>query len=222
MSKTELTRKIEQAILGWHPAKSGDVTLNTVRGDSTALEVVVDCGTTGGGIVDAVRVSEYFGDKEKRRTCWLKYLCNICTDVGCFDCPLKYDQAHLPKFCDQTDCRWNRCLIVGQQKILITCFEIKVSVPDFKSAHGHNFVGNHNYYVVPKEIFEKIAPLVPDGIGILVFYDTEKFCGLRTKRKPTFLDMTDEDQKWMILSVLKRMRRTKIVFDNTQDLEDWL
>lgn len=40
MPKTDLTKQIEQAILGWHPAKIGDITINSMRGEHTALEVV--------------------------------------------------------------------------------------------------------------------------------------------------------------------------------------
>ena len=34
-------------------------------------------------------------------------------------------------------------------EVLIVCVEIKVSLSDFFSRHGHNFVGNANYYAVP-------------------------------------------------------------------------
>ena len=90
--------------------------------------------------------------------------------------------------------------------MLITCFEVKVTKSDFKSEHGHNFVGNMNYYAVPEEIYKDIEPLVPEGIGILVYLHRGQYVGLRSKRKPTFRPMTHEEQKWMILSVFKRVR----------------
>lgn len=206
MPKTELTRQIEQAILDWHPAKIGDIKINTFRGEHTALEVVAECGTTKGGIVDAVRVSEYFGDYERRHICrpaqWRRQ--GIRQGISC---ELGYHPAKpLPDFCEQTTCRWNGTSDVGRQKILLTCFEIKVTKSDFKSEHGHNFIGNMNYYAVPEEIYKEIEPYVPHEIGILVFLHNGKYTGLRTKRKAVFKEMTDEDQKWLILSAFKRIR----------------
>lgn len=206
MPKTDLTKQIEQAILDWHPAKIGDIKINTSRREHTALEVVAECGTTRSGIVDAVRVSEYFGDYERRHICrpaqWRRE--GIRQGISC---ELGYHPSKpLPDFCEQTTCRWNGISEVGTQKILLTCFEIKVTKSDFKSEHGHNFIGNMNYYVVPEEIFKEIYPLVPGEIGILVFYHGEKYTGLRTKQKAVFREMSDEDQKWLILSVFKRIR----------------
>ncbi len=206
MPKTDLTKQIEQAILDWHPAKIGDIKINTSRREHTALEVVAECGTTRSGIVDAVRVSEYFGDYERRHICrpaqWRRE--GIRQGISC---ELGFHPSKpLPDFCEQTTCRWNGTSEVGTQKILLTCFEIKVTKSDFKSEHGHNFIGNMNYYVVPEEIFKEIYPLVPGEIGILVFYHGEKYTGLRTKQKAVFREMSDEDQKWLILSVFKRIR----------------
>lgn len=67
----------------------------------------------------------------------------------------------------------------------ITCYEIKVSFNDFKSLHGHNFIGDENYYVMPtkllEEILEKDASLIHDTrIGIYV-YDKKR---MYLKRKP--------------------------------------
>ena len=90
--------------------------------------------------------------------------------------------------------------------LLLTCIEIKVTKADFKSEHGHNFVGNLNYYAVPEEIYKEIEPLVPEGIGILVYLHKGMYQGLRSRRKPTFRPMTDEEQKWLLLSVFKRVR----------------
>lgn len=206
MPKTDLTCRIERAIIEWAPAKIGDITINLQRGQHTALEVPAACGTTMEGIVDAVRVSEYFGDLEHKHVCrpaqWRRE--GIRANLTC---ELGRDPAKpLPTFCDQTSCQWNGVSNMGSPKILLTCFEIKVTVSDFKSEHGHNFVGNMGFYAVPEEIFKEIEPLVPPEIGILVFYHGEKYTGLRTKRKATFRDMSDEEQKWLILSTLKRIR----------------
>ena len=206
MPKTDLTKRIEQAILEWHPAKIGEININTSRREHTALEVVATCGTTSGGIVDAVRVSEYFGDIKSEHICrpssWRKD--GIRANLHC---NLGYDTMRpLPLFCNQTDCKWNGVSQVGQAKVLLTCFEIKVTKSDFHSEHGHNFIGNLNFYAVPQEIYKEVEAEVPQEIGILAYYNTPHYNGLRTKRKAVFREMDEESQKWLILSVLKRIR----------------
>ena len=208
MAKTEMTRRIEEAILQWGPVQIGDIKINAQRKQHTALEVCAECGTTKFGIVDAVRVSEYFGDFEYRNTCriasWRKDGYNG-TKHG-LECERGLEGTELQAFCDQKTCRWNSTVIAGKPKILLTCFEIKVTKSDFKSKNGHNFVGNMNFYVVPEEIFKEVESLVPPDIGILVYLHKGKYIGLRTKRKPAYKELSDEKQKWMILSVMKRNR----------------
>ena len=206
MAKTEMTKNIERAILSWSPTEIGDIKINKFRKQHTALEVVSECGTTQSGIIDAVRVSEYFGDIEYRHICrpagWRKdgFRKHMVCELG--HNPLDT----LPDYCDQISCQWNGATKMGTQMILLTCFEIKVSKSDFKSEHGHNFIGNMNFYAVPEEIYKEIETLVPPEIGILVYLHKGQYVGLRTKRKPTFKEMTHEEQKWLILSVMKRVR----------------
>ena len=38
----------------------------------------------------------------------------------------------------------------------IRAFEIKVTKSDFHSKHGHNFVGNLNYYVMPLKLYREV------------------------------------------------------------------
>ena len=60
-----------------------------------------------------------------------------------------------------------------EQKPIIKFYEIKVSLNDFKSANGHNFGADENYYVMPiellNEIIEKDASLLQFKEGIIVF-----------------------------------------------------
>ena len=60
--------------------------------------------------------------------------------------------------------------------MLITCYECKITLSDFKSHNGHNFHGNKNYYVVPKSLVNDIKDLVPQDIGIIAYYpDTNNY-----------------------------------------------
>lgn len=61
----------------------------------------------------------------------------------------------------------------------VTCYEIKVSFSDYQhSDNGANFVGDENYYVMPKELLEEIirknAQGKLQGIGVYT-YSNGKF-----------------------------------------------
>lgn len=51
-------------------------------------------------------------------------------------------------------------------KEIFRCYELKVSKKDFHSNHGHNFVGNYNYYVMPVELYNEIKEEIPREIGV--------------------------------------------------------
>lgn len=61
----------------------------------------------------------------------------------------------------------NNC-VSGIEKGDFYCYEIKSSVEDFQSKHGHNFIGDFNYYVMLENVYEKVKDDIPYGIGVLV------------------------------------------------------
>lgn len=48
------------------------------------------------------------------------------------------------------------------------CYEIKVSKSDFRSKAAKTFIGHYNYYVMPKELFDKVKDEIPRHIGVYV------------------------------------------------------
>lgn len=58
--------------------------------------------------------------------------------------------------------------VSGIEKGDFYCYEVKSSVEDFHSKNGHNFLGDFNYYVMPKDVFEKVKDEIPYGIGVYV------------------------------------------------------
>ena len=62
--------------------------------------------------------------------------------------------------------------ISGIEKGDFYCYEIKSSVEDFHSKNGHNFLGDYNYYVMPKDVFEKIKNEIPHYVGVLIPADS--------------------------------------------------
>ena len=91
----------------------------------------------------------------------------------------------------------------GTPAIIITAYEIKVSKSDFKSLHGHNFVGHCNYYIIPKELYEDVVDLVPEDIGIILYANGT----LRKKKECVYKPLSDERQKWLLMSMLKRVNQ---------------
>ena len=49
------------------------------------------------------------------------------------------------------------------------CYEIKVSKSDFKSSAKISFIGNYNYYVMPKPLYDAICDEIPGHVGAIVY-----------------------------------------------------
>lgn len=49
------------------------------------------------------------------------------------------------------------------------CYEIKISKSDFHSKAKKTFIGNYNYYVMPKVLYEDVKDQIPKEIGVYVF-----------------------------------------------------
>jgi len=67
--KTEITKEIERALKYYAPVEMCNIRLNVRRGCATAFEVPVESGTTTAGLVDCVRVNEYFGNLQRIQKC---------------------------------------------------------------------------------------------------------------------------------------------------------
>lgn len=53
-------------------------------------------------------------------------------------------------------------------KGIFRCYEIKTSVSDFRSKSKNTFCGHYNYYVLTKEVYEKVKDEIPKHIGVFV------------------------------------------------------
>jgi len=203
--KSDLTNEIEKALTYY------ESNANIARGRNLAFEVPVLCSSTKGGLVDAVEVTERMVDDGSKRTCCLAWMGK---DIGFSrDCLLGRDSGL--DGCDRVDCRANINVGLVKDIVNIYCYEIKVSKSDFMSKNGHNFVGNYNYYIMPKELYPQVKENVPDDIGVILYSPyIDKDAGtvyaagsLRKKKHAEYIDIGDEAQKWLILSVFKRMRK---------------
>lgn len=182
MSETNLTKEIKKALRGYAPQMNSK--MRTVR---WAEEVDVIAG-----YVDSIRFEDYIANnqsycsREKLSTQYIppqpckipgnKYPCKEC--YGCVFHKHVYELG-----------------------ILTSCFEIKISKSDFESPNGHNFVGNRNYYVVPKELYLSIKDLVPDDIGIILYHGHG--C-LFKKKECTFREIDPGDLNRYLYNALKK------------------
>ena len=87
------------------------------------------------------------------------------------------------------------------------CFEIKISVSDFHSKAKKSFVGTHNYYVMPEELYEKIKSEIPNDIGVYIDRGVLGKIGYLAcvkKCKPKIL--TEEDKVLLLSNMLRSAR----------------
>lgn len=85
--------------------------------------------------------------------------------------------------------------VSGIEKGDFYCYEVKSSVADFQSKNGHNFIGDFNYYVMPREVFESVGAKIPYQVGV--------YC---------------PDTSWLSLQSVKRAQRK----DRTRPVNEML
>ena len=90
-------------------------------------------------------------------------------------------------------------------KGIIWCYEIKVSVSDFHSKHGHNFYGHYNYYVMTPELYEEVKDEIPDGVGVLVGKYLE--CKKKAKRHNLTAEQADMMRLYLIRSLSREVKK---------------
>lgn len=194
--ETELTRKIKTACHGFKPEMPTQ--LRTIR--------YADEVWTPSGIVDVIRFEDYV--EKDNSFCDLihaeevyagKELDTKRSMHGALLGRCKVDGETYPnRHC--RGCFFERHRYeVG---MLVTCYEVKISVSDFKSPNGHNFHGNRNYYAVSSDIYEQIREMVPDGIGIIVYY--EKTGAMRVKKECEFREISFELKTELLYNALKK------------------
>ena len=48
------------------------------------------------------------------------------------------------------------------------CYEVKVTKQDFYSKNHNTFIGNYNYYVMPRDLYYQVQKDIPKEVGVLV------------------------------------------------------
>ncbi len=175
--ETNLTKNIKLALRTYKPILSN---MRTIR---WAEEVNVITG-----YVDFIRFENYIKNEDE------VYLC------GKNNNPISIERDKCNRKCE--GCIYKRGdLDKADYGIMTTCFEIKISKSDFKSKNGHNFVGNKNYYVVPKELLNEVEKLIPEDIGIILFYNNGS---LRLKKESSYKNISKENLNIYLFNALKK------------------
>lgn len=90
----------------------------------------------------------------------------------------------------------------------ITCYEIKISVADFKSEHGHNLKGDYNYYVISEEVFNWLKKsdhyLLDEygNVGIIMFKNNRMYRKKEPNRENRYFKMNFEQKMKAVDSIL--------------------
>lgn len=73
--------------------------------------------------------------------------------------------------------------VSGIEKGDFYCYEIKSSVEDFHSKHGHNFIGDYNYYVIPRDVYDRVKDEIPYRVGVYIPRTAENWNDLISAKK---------------------------------------
>lgn len=194
--ETDLTKRMKRGLRGFKPEMP--TKMRTIR---FAEEV-----WTPSGIVDFIRFEDYkerdysfcsIIDYHKFDKTWQQTWRNMNPKGTLGECKVE-GETYPNKHCK--GCFWHsRTYDVG---MMITCYECKITVQDFKSKNGHNFHGNKNYYVVPKEILNDITPLVPPDIGIIVYNDKSQT--YRIAKECEFKEVKEELKTKLLYDAFKK------------------
>lgn len=64
------------------------------------------------------------------------------------------------------------------------CYEIKVSLSDFRSSAKKTFCGHYNYYVLTRELYELVKGEIPKNIGVYI----GSFCAKPAKKQELLVE----------------------------------
>lgn len=110
--------------------------------------------------------------------------------------------------------------VSGIEKGDFYCYEVKSSVEDFHSKNGHNFLGDYNYYVMPKEVYERVWKEIPSFVGVYVPCGSIKPSGyyeLESVRKARRKDRKRPVSEMLLMMFRSAARDRKRVEKNETD-----
>ena len=91
------------------------------------------------------------------------------------------------------------------------CYEVKVSLKDFRSKAKTTFCGHYNYYVLTQELFDKVKDEIPSHVGVYVRGTCQK------KARKQSLTVDEETLKASFIRSLSR-ECDKFLFSENADV----
>ena len=190
MGKSELTKSIEKALLVYKPTKLDGFEINYRRQRYIDYEGPVQHAHIEKGLIDCVWLVEGYNNHTFEPHCMAPFYLKRSQSLGRKRlCETAFDELRQRSIEDVCDCD-EKCFYCRPHKnkdeaVAIICFEIKVSQSDFKSTHGHNFIGNLNYYVMPYNLYKQVESLIPENIGVITYhYNEDNIIGKLRHTKP--------------------------------------
>lgn len=215
MSKTKETRLIEEKLDKWSPNKLVNFKPSYARTQIGIHECTVTHGDTKSGIVDYVWIADGFANERTTYKCTLPN--NIEYTNQQFRCNRHPEddfntlKCYIELGVDETLCSncVMKCRTVERDIThYIICFEIKVTVNDFYSKNGHNFVGDLNYYVLLPTVYEAVKDDIPENVGVIVAnISKEDNITFKIKKDSTLTVISEEDRNWFLQTALSRERK---------------
>lgn len=87
-------------------------------------------------------------------------------------------------------------------KGVFRCYEIKITKSDFHSPAHNSFLGDLNYYVMPRDLYDEVAGEIPKGIGAFVVDEFSCYCIRKATRRPR--EVSEEILKNSMIRSLSR------------------
>lgn len=217
--KTHLTEAIQKQLSYYSPEKLSGYKLNKFRQSFGAEEVTVSNSTVTDGIVDYMRFDEYekiLGTHQGCKVCnkhYQHWFTNSSEGLKCKRGFTDWREAmHSPECLEK--CR-NSVIITDIDYLpLFTCFEIKITNEDFHSKHGHNFVGNLNYYVMPMKLYKQVKNEIPNNIGVIsiatsIDSEGEHITSCRQIKEAVFKELSEKEMFERLLCLTKAVLKRK-------------
>lgn len=85
------------------------------------------------------------------------------------------------------------------------CYQIKISKSDYHAKNHNMFVGHHNYYVMPAEVYMKVRYEIPDGIGVYVMDETGVLTLVVKAKKLELAVNADTLKEAMVMALSKQV-----------------
>lgn len=212
MSKTKETKLIEQKLDLWKPSNLSGFKPSYMRTQIGIHECTVAHGDTKSGIVDYVWIADGFDNEEAKYTCEYKNVSDIYSSIKCKqyseECiKSNTNELVVDEKCDNCLCKHK--VVSREPAHYVICFEIKVTVNDFCSSCGHNFVGDLNYYVLLNSVYDKVIDDVPEDVGVIVASINKDNENVTFKiKKPSKLNkISEETRNWFLQTALSRERK---------------